>query len=52
MNVMLASGGYPWTVIRVEDRNAYLDALDRAGIDTDIRPFAEFIAQRVKGTVE
>jgi fido (protein-threonine AMPylation protein) len=52
MNVMLASGGYPWTVIRVEGRNAYLDALDRASIDTDIRPFAEFIAQRVKGTVE
>ena len=52
MNVMLASGGYPWTVIRVEDRNSYLDALDRASIDTDIRPFAEFIARRVKGTVE
>jgi Fic family protein len=47
MNVMLASGGYPWTVIRVEDRNAYLDALDRASIHTDIKPFAEFIAQRV-----
>jgi Fic family protein len=48
MNVMLASGGYPWTVIRVEDRNAYLEALDRASIDTDIMPFAEFIARRVK----
>jgi Fic family protein len=47
MNVMLASGGYSWTVIRVEDRNAYLDALDRASIDTDIRPFARFIAQRL-----
>ena len=29
MNAMLASGGYPWTVIRVEDRNAYLAALDQ-----------------------
>jgi len=47
MNVMLASGGYPWTVIRVEDRNAYLDALDRASIDTDIEPFTVFVAQRV-----
>ena len=28
MNAMLASGGYPWTVIRVEDRDAYLGALD------------------------
>jgi hypothetical protein len=50
MNVMLASGGYPWTVIRVEDRTSYPDALDRASIDTDIRPFAKFIAQHIKGT--
>jgi len=48
MNVMLASGGYPWTVIRVEDRNAYLGALDRASIDMDIRPFSTFVAQRVR----
>src|SRR5215467_7918013 len=26
MNAMLASGGYPWTVVRVEDRNPYLAA--------------------------
>jgi hypothetical protein len=50
MNVMLASGGYPWTVIRVEDRSVYLDALDRASIEIDIKPFAEFIAQRVRGS--
>ena len=48
MNVMLASGGYPWTVIRVRDRNAYLAALDRASIDMDIRPFTTLIAQRVR----
>jgi fido (protein-threonine AMPylation protein) len=47
MNVMLVSGGYPWTVIRVEDRDAYLAALDRASIDADIGPFAEFVAERV-----
>jgi hypothetical protein len=51
MNAMLASGGYPWTVIHVEDRAAYLAALDRASIDMNIRPFAEFIASsaRVEG---
>jgi hypothetical protein len=47
MNAMLASGGYPWTVIRVEDRNAYLSALDRASIDMKIDPFAKLIADRV-----
>ncbi len=47
MNVMLASGGYPWTVIRVEDRRKYLDALDAASIHMEIGPFASFVAERV-----
>jgi len=47
MNAMLASGGYPWTVIRVEDRTEYLAALDGASIDMDIGPFARFMAERV-----
>jgi hypothetical protein len=49
---MLASGGYPWTVIRVEDREAYMKALESASIETDIRPFARFIAERVKWSIE
>jgi fido (protein-threonine AMPylation protein) len=48
MNAMLASGGYPWTVIRIEDRSPYLAALDSASIDLDIGPFADFLAARVK----
>ena len=52
MNAMLASGGYPWTVIRVEDRDAYLAALDRASIDADIAPFTSFIADRVQWSME
>jgi Fic family protein len=52
MNAMLASGGYPWTVIRVEDRNDYLGALDRASIDMDIKPFAELIAERVRWSMK
>jgi Fic family protein len=52
MNAMLASGGYLWTVIRVEDRTPYLTALDRASIDLDISPFAAFIAERVRWSME
>lgn len=52
MNVMLASEGYPWTVIRVEDRDAYMAALEAASVDTDIRPFAKFIAERVRWSAE
>ncbi len=52
MNVMLASGGYPWTIIRVEDRDGYLAALEAASIEMDIAPFAGFVARRVKRSVE
>jgi hypothetical protein len=52
MNVMLASGGYPWTVIRVEDRDAYLKALDSASIDMDIKPFSAFVVERVRWSLE
>jgi fido (protein-threonine AMPylation protein) len=52
MNAMLASGGYPWTIVRVEDHNAYLAALDRASIDADILPFATFIAERVRWSLD
>ena len=52
MNAMLASGGFPWTVIRVVDRKAYLSALDRASIEMDIHPFATFIVRRVEWRLE
>jgi hypothetical protein len=52
MNVMLASGGYPWTVIRVRDRDAYLAALDSASIDLEIKPFTEFVVERVRWSLD
>jgi Protein of unknown function (DUF1488)/Fic/DOC family len=52
MNAMLASGGYPWTVIRVRDRKSYLGALDSASIDMDINPFCAFVAERVQWSLE
>ena len=49
---MLASGGYPWTVIPVERRNAYMDALESASVNGDIEPFAAFLGTLVKDNVE
>lgn len=47
MNAALASGGYPWRVVPVSERAAYMQALDAASADGNIRPFAEFIARLV-----
>jgi len=52
MNIMLASGGYPWTVIRIRDRKSYLSALDRASIEMDIHPFTTFVVRRVQWHLE
>jgi hypothetical protein len=52
MNAMLASGGYPWTVIRIRDRKPYLSALDQASTGIDIHPFATFIVHRVQWRLE
>jgi hypothetical protein len=51
MNAMLASGGYPWTVIRVEHRAKYLSALESASVDLDIRPFTTFLAKSLRERV-
>lgn len=47
MNVMLSSGGYPWTVIPVERRDDYMSCLETASVTGDIKPFAKFIAELV-----
>lgn len=48
MNAMFASGGYPWTIIRVDWRDRYMAALDAASARNDIGPFAQLVAEAVK----
>jgi hypothetical protein len=49
MNAMMAAAGHPWTVIRLEDRDAYMAALEAASVGGDIRPFTDFIASAMRG---
>jgi fido (protein-threonine AMPylation protein) len=48
MNTMLASGGYPWTIISLENRDEYMEALERASVEQDISTFVDLIANLVK----
>lgn len=52
MNLMLASGGYPWTIIPVQQRNAYMAALEEASVRQNIRPFSRFLADLVQQGLE
>ncbi len=47
MNAMLASGGYPWTVIPVEQHNDYMQSLEEASVNGNIVPFAKFLGDLV-----
>jgi hypothetical protein len=48
MNVMLASGGYPWTVIPLDTRVEYMAALEEASVRKNIEPFSRFLAGLVQ----
>jgi Fic family protein len=48
MNLMMAAGGYPWTVVPVGERQSYMAALEKASVGENIRPFAEFLAGLVR----
>jgi len=45
MNLMLASAGHIWTVIPVDQRTQYMNALEQASSSGDIGPFAALIAR-------
>ena len=52
MNLMLASGGHSWTVIRVERRREYMAALEKASIKGEIADFTQFVAGEMKASAK
>jgi Fic family protein len=48
MNLMLVPAGYVWTVIPVERRKEYMNALEQASSFANIAPLAAFIAELAK----
>ncbi|MHB1948258.1 MAG: Fic family protein [Gammaproteobacteria bacterium] len=47
MNALLASGGYPWTVIRVENRKKYISTLENTHVRFEMTDFANFIKEEM-----
>ena len=52
MNLMLASGGYPWTVIPVQQRSKYMKSLEEASVHLNILPFVEFLGHLVNESMQ
>lgn len=47
MNLFMASGGYPWTIIPLTKRHEYLSSLEVASTQGDIKAFATFLAELI-----
>lgn len=43
LNTMLASGGYPWTIVQVKNRKQYIDALETTHTKGDIEKFTKYV---------
>jgi Fic family protein len=51
MNLMLIRGGYPPVPVRLEDRKAYLDSLERASLTEDLTPYRILMHGRLDATL-
>lgn len=47
MNVLWVTAGYPWTIVRVDSRVAYLKSLENASVENLITDFVALIAQEM-----
>jgi len=52
MNAMLASGGYPWSIVRLQRRDTYMAALESASSGGDIVPLTRFIAEEMQASTD
>jgi hypothetical protein len=48
MNFMLVTGGYSWTVIRVENRPKYMKGLEQCSCEASIESFAQVLISEIE----
>jgi Fic family protein len=51
MNLLLLREGYPPVAVRPEDRRTYLDTLEQASVQHDLKPFLTFRHRRLDATL-
>lgn len=47
MNLFWCTGGLPWTIVRLESRKKYLQALEIASVEKNITPFTIFLGDEM-----
>lgn len=52
MNLILMRNGYPMTVIRMEDRNEYMSALEKASVENNLDDFIKIVEKAVNRSLD
>jgi Fic family protein len=52
MNAMLASGGYPRTIVPFDKRGEYMSALEEASVNQNIETFAKLLGYLVRSVMD
>lgn len=52
MNLILMRNGYPITVIRIEERNEYMSALEKSSVENDLEVFINIVAEAVNRSLD
>lgn len=52
MNLILMSNGYPITVIKTENRDIYIKALEKASTQSDISEFLNIVLEAVDRSLD
>ncbi|RYZ90698.1 MAG: hypothetical protein EOP04_03055 [Proteobacteria bacterium] len=47
MNAILVTGGFPWVIVRVSQREKYFAALEKASINGDILALSDFLREEM-----
>jgi hypothetical protein len=45
---MLSRGGWPWTIVTLDARKRYMEALEDASVRKNIKPFTRIICELVQ----
>jgi Fic family protein len=52
MNIILMRNGYPITVIKVEERNEYMRALETASVDNNLNSFLDIVIRAIDRSMD
>lgn len=51
MNYVLLANGLPWVTVRADERTPFFQAIERAQVDGDTRPFIQYLWHLIRRAI-